>query len=156
MTLVSVLAAVAACNTSPVTIQPTPNYMSIMVGADEVPAGVLTPGSGIVDIYIKGRTLTYTVQVSQLSSNATTASIYLGGSQVNGSVLFPFLPLTEVRDGQVASGSINLDQPVRGVNGETISGDSLLALFANGNAYTNVQTVENPTGEIRGQVMKVE
>lgn len=123
-------------------------------GADEVPVGVLTPATGIAEFYIKGRTLSYTVTVSQLSSSATAASIYLGGSQNNGGVLFPFLPLTQARDGQVASGSINLDQPVHGANGETISGDSLLALFSSGNAYTNVQTVENPTGEIRGQVMK--
>jgi hypothetical protein len=129
--------------------------MSIMAGADEVPVGVLTPGSGTAQFYIKGRTLTYTVAVSQLSSNATSASIYLGGAQENGGVLFQFLPLAQVRDGQVASGSIDLDQPVHGANGETISGDSLLALFSSGNAYTNVQTSQYPTGEIRGQVSLV-
>ncbi len=155
-TLLAVLVTVAACNTTPVTVPQAPTYMSIMAGADEVPTGVLTAGSGTVEFYVKGRTLTYTVAVSQLSSNATAASLYVGGAQVNGGVLVPFLPLTQARDGQVASGRIDLSQPVHGANGQTISGDSLLALFANGNAYTNVQTAQNPTGEVRGQVMKVQ
>ncbi|HZS58335.1 MAG TPA: CHRD domain-containing protein [Gemmatimonadaceae bacterium] len=156
MILIAALITVAACNMAPVTVPQSPTYMSIMAGADEVPTGVLTPGSGTVEFYIKGQMLTYTVAVSQLSSNATAASLSVGGAQVNGGVLFPFLPLTQARDGQIASGSIDLSQPVHVMNGQTINGDSLLALFANGNAYANVQTAQHPAGEIRGQVMKVQ
>ena len=56
-----------------------------------------------------------------------------------------------VQTGQVASGTINLDQPI--VSGaSSITGDSLLVLLGNGNAYTNVHTAANPGGEIRGQI----
>jgi hypothetical protein len=62
------------------------------------------------------------------------------------------LPIGESHDVD-SSGTIDLDQPI--VSGSSsMTGDSLLALFNSGNAYTNVHTVPFPAGEIRGQIIK--
>lgn len=107
---------------------------------------------GAATFVLKGRTLTYVVSVSGLSSNATASHIHFGAPGVNGGVMYPFSP-TAAQSGQIATGTINLDQPVVGF-GSTISGDSLMVLFNNGGAYVNVHTVNNAMGEIRGQVAK--
>lgn len=152
MLLMGVLAATAACGSSSPTTPSTTTYVANMNTANEVDPAVSGPATGKATFVLSGRTLTYTVTVSNLSGNATASHIHFGAAGVNGGVAFPFTA-TATANGQIASGTINLDQPVVGF-GSTISGDSLLVLFNNGGVYTNVHTVANAMGEIRGQVLK--
>jgi hypothetical protein len=90
--------------------------------------------------------------VNGLSDTAIANHIHVGDSQTNGAIIVPFNP-AHIKTGQLASGTIDLDQPI--VSGSSsMTGDSLLALFNSGNAYTNVHTVPFPAGEIRGQIIK--
>lgn len=154
MVMVGVLMATAACGSSTPTATKGPTtYVAQMNTANEVDPTVSGAATGTATFVLNGRTLTYTVVVNNLSSNATASHIHFGAAGVNGGVAFPFSVPQQMQNGQIASGTINLDQPVVGF-GTTISGDSLLVLFNNGGVYTNVHTVNNPMGEMRGQVMK--
>jgi hypothetical protein len=146
----------AACSdtTSPTPTSPTratATYVSNMSAANELPP-LTTGATGTATYTLNGRTISYTVTVNGLSDTAVAAHIHVGNSQTNGNIIVPFTP-AHIKSGQLASGTINLDQPI--VSGSTsITGDSLLALFNSGNAYTNVHTPPNPAGEIRGQIIK--
>src|SRR5579871_3409455 len=145
MVLVGVLMATAACGSSTPTTPGTTTYVANMNTANEVDPAISGSATGTVTFVLSGRTLTYTVVVNGLSSNATASHIHFGAAGVNGGVAFPFSP-AQAQSGQIATGTINLDQPVVGF-GSTISGDSLLVLFNNGGVYTNVHTVNNAMGE---------
>ena len=131
----------------------TTTYVATMSGANEVPP-VAGGASGTATFTLTGRTLSYVVTVNGLSGNAAASHIHFGAANANGNIAYPFTAAS-VQSGQVASGSIDLTQPVS--NGTTsISGDSLLTLLNNGLLYTNVHTAANAGGEIRGQIMRTQ
>jgi hypothetical protein len=141
----------AACNDDTNNPGGTTTYVSAMTDALEVPA-TGTGATGTATYSLSGRTITYTITVNGLSGNAIAAHIHVGAAGVNGPIVFPFTPAA-IQSGQLATGTINLDQPI--VNGaSSITGDSLLVLFNNGNAYTNVHTPAHPGGEIRAQITR--
>ena len=143
--------AVVACGNDP-TAPRTTSYVVQMSGANEVPA-VAGGATGTATFTLNGKTLSYVVTVNGLSGNAAASHIHFGGAGTNGNIAYPFAAAA-VQSGQVASGSIDLTQPVS--NGSaSISGDSLLALLNAGQVYTNVHTAANPGGEIRGQITRV-
>jgi Cu/Zn superoxide dismutase len=126
-------------------------YIAQLSGANEVPA-VSGSAGGTATYTLSGRSLTYSVIVSGLSGSAIASHIHSAPAGSNGKILYPFTA-AEVQSGQVASGTIDLNQPVS--NGsESISGDSLLTLLNKGQLYTNVHTAANPGGEIRGQIVR--
>jgi hypothetical protein len=144
---------IAACDdddsTSPNT---TVTYVSNMNAASEIPPSAGSSGTGTATYVLSGRMISYTVTVDGLSDTAIANHIHVGNSQTNGAIIVPFNP-AHIKTGQLASGTIDLDQPI--VSGSSsMTGDSLLALFNSGNAYTNVHTVPFPAGEIRGQIVK--
>ena len=141
---------VLACGDDPVGPQPT-MYVAHMSGANEAPA-VQTGATGTATFTLTGRMLSYTVTVNGLSGNAAASHIHVGAAGTNGGIVYPFTAAS-VQAGQVASGTVDLSQPVS--NGTTsISGDSLLTLLNGGVLYTNVHTQANPAGEIRGQIVR--
>jgi hypothetical protein len=145
---------IAACDdddsTSPDTA--TVTYVSNMSAASEIPPSTGSSGTGTATYVLNGRMISYTVTVNGLSDTAIASHIHVGNSQTNGAIIVPFNP-AHIKTGQLASGTIDLDQPI--VSGSSsMTGDSLLALFNSGNAYTNVHTVPFPAGEIRGQIVK--
>jgi hypothetical protein len=149
--LAAVLGATAgavACSSDPTAPQST-TYVAQMSGANEVPA-VTGNASGTATFTLEGKTLSYVVTANGLSGNAVASHIHGGAAGTNGGILFPF-NAAAVQTGQVASGLIDLTQPVS--NGtSSISGDSLLKLLNSGQLYTNVHTAAHPGGEIRGQI----
>jgi len=151
ITAISAAGAVVACSSDdPVAPQST-MYLAQMSGANEVPA-VTTGASGTATFTLSGKSLSYVVTVNGLSGNAAASHIHVGAAGSNGGIVVPF-NAAAVQSGQVASGTIDLTQPVS--NGtSSISGDSLLTLLNKGLLYTNVHTAANPTGEIRGQITR--
>jgi len=163
---VAATAIIAACgsDSKDSTVTPTPppppppppppsiTYIAPMSGANEVPV-VAGNAVGTATFTLTGKTLTYVVTVSGLSGNAAASHIHVGAANANGNIVFPF-NAAAVQSGQVASGTVDLTQPVS--NGTTmISGDSLLTLLNSGQLYTNVHTAAWPAGEIRGQITRV-
>ena len=148
--MIGAAVAVTACS-SDSTAPKSTTYVAQMSGANEVPA-VNGGASGTATFTLTGKTLTYTVNVSGLSGNALASHIHVGAAGTNGGIVFPFTA-AGVQNGQVAAGTVDLTQPVS--NGQTtITGDSLIALLNNGNAYANVHTAANAGGEIRGQILR--
>jgi hypothetical protein len=142
---------VVACSNDPTGPQST-MYVAHMSGANEVPA-VGGGAIGTASFTLTGKTLSYVVTVTGLSGNAAASHIHFGAAGSNGGILYPF-SAAAVQTGQVASGLVDLTQPVS--NGTTsVSGDSLLTLLNKGLLYTNVHTAANPGGEIRGQIVAV-
>src|SRR5262245_40037065 len=142
--------AVVACSSDPMAPQ-TVMYVAHLSAANEVPP-VALGASGTATFTLTGKTLSYVVTVNGLSGNAAASHIHLGAAGSNGGIVYPFTAAA-VKSGQVASGTIDLTQPVS--NGTTsITGDSLLKLLNNGLLYTNVHTSANPGGEIRGQITR--
>lgn len=152
--LIAVIAGgtVAACSDDPTGPQTT-TYVAQMSAANEVPPLGLG-ATGTATFTLTGRTLSYDVSVQGLSGNAAASHIHLGAAGSNGDIVYPF-DAAPVRSGHLASGTIDLTKPVS--NGTTsISGDSLLALVNRGLLYANVHTAANPSGEIRGQITRMQ
>jgi hypothetical protein len=128
----------------------TTTYVAQLSGANEVPA-ITGAASGTATFTLTGKSLSYVVNVSGLSGNAAASHIHGAAAGANGNILVPFVA-APVQSGQVASGTVDLTQPVSNGSGGTISGDSLLTLLNKGLLYTNVHTAAHPAGEIRGQI----
>jgi Cu/Zn superoxide dismutase len=139
----------AACDDDPNDPDDTRTFTAELSGDNEVPA-VATEATGTATYTQTGRTIAFTLTVSGLTTPTVGAHIHRGAEGENGPIIFAFTHAA-VQTGLVASGTIDLDQPI--VSGSSsITGDSLLTLLENGNAYTNVHTTANPDGEIRGQI----
>lgn len=145
-------AALTACG-STTTVTPSVTFISTLLPANEVrDQAVVSSATGTATYVLTGNILTYSVSVSGLTGPATASHIHAAPAGSNGNVIVPYV-IAKVANGIVASGTIDLSQPV--VNGSTsITGDSLRVLLNNGNAYTNVHTATYGGGEIRGQIIK--
>jgi hypothetical protein len=154
VTLAALMTAgvIVACKDDDSTAAPRPTiYVAQLSSANEVPA-VALGASGTATFTLTGRTLNYVVTVNGLSASAAASHIHFGAAGTNGNIVYPFTA-AGVQTGEVASGTVDLTQPIS--NGTTsISGDSLLTLLNNGMLYTNVHTGNNPNGEIRGQIIR--
>lgn len=128
----------------------TVTFSAEMNGANERPTPVNTTATGTSTFILIGNTLLYNVTATGLSSPVNGAHIHVGNSTQAGPIIFPFT-FAPVQTGTVASGSIDLSGLITAGG---ITGDSLRVLLNNGNAYTNVHTVNFPDGEIRGQIRR--
>jgi Cu/Zn superoxide dismutase len=120
-----------------ITLDQDVTFLASLSGDEEVPE-VTTDGRGLgLFHYTIGQlTLDVNVQVTELSSEITGAHLHAGAPGENGGVI---IDLGDLRDGNRIQGTVDL----------TI--DDLFAI-ATGNVYVNVHTMDNPGGEIRGQL----
>lgn len=147
--------AFLACNDSS-TGPASTTYIATLNGANEKPNAVATSATGTATYTLTGNTLTYTITVTGLTSAASMSHIHRGSAAEAGPVVVPYT-VYAIQNGLVTTGSIDLSNPVSSnsaTGANTISGDSLKVLLNNGNAYTNVHTINFPAGEIRGQILK--
>lgn len=112
-----------------------------LTGAQEVPP-VATAGSGtaVMTVNTTTRFISGTVTFTGLTSAATAAHIHEGAAGVNGPVLVPL-----AGGAGATSGTWTIPFTQLTVNQFT-------ALTTNG-LYFNIHTVNNPGGEIRGQII---
>ncbi|MEP6793977.1 MAG: CHRD domain-containing protein [Saprospiraceae bacterium] len=112
-------------------------YAALLNGNSEVPE-VTTDGKGLFIAHFSadGNKVEYKMIFEGLTSAVTASHIHQGAIGSNGGVIFP---LTSSIIGNVASG-------------EWDTTDFLDALM-NGGLYVNIHTVNNPGGEIRGQLL---
>ncbi|MEL6771284.1 MAG: DUF4397 domain-containing protein [Bacteroidota bacterium] len=144
--LASTLALAALVAFAPAALAQTSDYNAILSGSNEVPA-VESGATGRVDLQLNGTTLVVTGSFRNLESAYNTdigAHLHIGGPTENGPVDIVLNPTlgAQQRSGQfqAASNTFELTQ-------EQI--DRLDA----GGYYVNVHSVDNPTGEVRGQVL---
>jgi hypothetical protein len=152
--------AIASCDNDITSINEgfddTATWRANLDVTQETPTPTLGAGvtpSGRAWIIDNGSTLTWYMEYSGLSSNATQAHIHRAAPGVAGNVIIP-LPIVTRTSGTV-SGFIDMNlADVSPQTNETVSADSLRTLLNNGNAYVNIHTGNNPAGEIRGQVAR--
>lgn len=131
------------------------NFRAVLSGAEEVPAIATTSASGTTNLNLQmnDTELRFNVMVSNIT-DATAAHIHQGVMGVNGPIvanLFTGPTKTGLFSGVLAEGVIRASDLTGPLAGQPLS--SLIDLLRNGGAYINVHTVNNPNGEIRGQVM---
>ncbi|HEY0751592.1 MAG TPA: CHRD domain-containing protein [Chitinophagaceae bacterium] len=111
-------------------------------GAKEIPA-VTTNATGTLtgSLNTTARTLTYSVNWTGLSGNATAAHFHAPASTSQNAGPMITLTITNNAATGMASGTI------------TNLHDTTIAHFKNGMVYYNIHTAANPNGEIRSQVV---
>ncbi len=142
------VAAVATSCGSDSTAPVNKTYVANLSPANEVPVKTTT-GTGVVTFVDLGNEIDWTMTLTNMTG--VTASHIHGpaAAGVNtGVIINLFIPvgISGALNGIVANGTIT------NANNAAVSLDSLRTLFNNGNAYVNVHTTANPTGEIRGQI----
>lgn len=136
------------------------NFTAHLSGDQEVPA-VDSKGTGqaIFKLNEDGTALYYKLIVANIE-DVTQAHIHCGSSIVSGPVvafLFGFNAEGVNVNGVLAEGTItNSDIIVRPDTEACVGGlatfENLLDKMRSGDVYVNVHTIDNPAGEIRGQI----
>ncbi|KOP64522.1 hypothetical protein AMS62_04115 [Bacillus sp. FJAT-18019] len=130
-------------------------FRSTLLGRNEVPP-VRTRATGDIVLQLNnaGTQLRFRLVIRNIS-RVTQAHIHLGRVGQNGPIVaFLFGPSKfgiSVRRG-VVQGVLTSQDLVGPLQGRTLR--DLIREFERGNAYVNVHTIQNPNGEIRGQVRR--
>lgn len=120
-----------------------------LTAANEVPTPKTTTATGVADVVVYSDRVDFQITGANING-VTMAHIHNGPVGVAGPIfvtLFAPAAATGAINGVIVSGSLNSTNLPSGV---TLA--ALKALLASGNAYVNVHTTANPSGEIRGQL----
>lgn len=118
-------------------------YLASLNGAAERLSPIATAGRGTAVLLLVGNQLTFNIEYSNLSTNATLAHIHgPGGTEVVAGVMVNLAPFN--------GGSFEMQGTLRG--SVTLTPDQLAALV-DGLTYINIHTDNNKPGEIRGQIV---
>jgi hypothetical protein len=134
-------------------------YAATLSGTNEVPSNN-SPATGSFRAELnEDNILSYTIEYSGLQSNVILGHIHgPAAAGTNAGVLIDFNAPTLGRTLQTgvttgtAVGTVDLNLVTTG--NANVSGDSLLVLLNNGNAYVNIHTQNRTGGEIRGQIIR--
>lgn len=123
-------------------------YTFSLTQAAEVPAPKPTTASGSAQIILYPSSIDYQVNGTSIIG-VTAAHIHNAAPGVQGPIVVTLLSQTAggTVNGVLAKGTLTAANLPAGV---TL--DALKALILSGNAYINVHTTANPSGEIRGQI----
>nr|WP_263326521.1 CHRD domain-containing protein [Neobacillus sp. Marseille-Q6967] len=130
-------------------------FFAILEGSEEVPP-VQTDATGLAKFKVSRdeRKIGYRLTVNNLE-NFTQAHIHLGRRGENGPIVVflfgPIDPDISVTKG-IVDGVITAEDLVGPLEGEDLS--TLIDLMKEGKTYVNAHTVQNPEGEIRGQIKR--
>ncbi|NLO88964.1 MAG: CHRD domain-containing protein [Clostridia bacterium] len=119
------------------------------------PVDTAASGEAVFQLLSNRTQLFFRLNVNSIS-NLTVAHIHLGRRGTNGPIVAPLFsasPGISVNRGQI-SGTINRQDLTGPLEGRTL--EDLIEAMAAGNTYVNAHTEQNPEGEIRGQIRKVD
>ncbi len=157
LTIALALGSVIAISafSSPSTAFANHDFVANLTGQEEVPA-VDTQATGearFTPILPTNETLNFNVNASGIQ-NVTQGHIHSGALGENGPIvvtLFVFDPAQNPnQDGITVDGNITAVDLTGPMQGKTVA-DLLTAIKSN-STYVNIHTVQNPDGEIRGQL----
>ena len=153
-----ILTFIAILSASPFALaSPNRNFTTHLVGDQQnPPVQTLAQGQAILQLSKDGQTLHYKLIAANIE-NIQQAHIHLGPKGVNGPIVVwlypaspPLLLIPGRFDGVLAEGDITAANLIGLLAGHPLS--DLLNAMETGNAYVNIHTVQNPGGEIRGQI----
>ena len=160
----SVLSISCDDDNDPVTPRTPTQFTATLDDANERPTPVVTStnatGSATFTVNADG-SIAYTVRVANTTSRVTACHIHAGGSDAMGPVLVTLcntttLPTAAITtETVIATGTITKGVNASEVGKSPVDMDTLLEMLVNGDAYANVHTQTNGTGEIRGQITPV-
>jgi hypothetical protein len=133
------------------------NFTANLVGEDVVPpTNTKATGTSEFTLSSDGMSMNYEVYVKEING-IILAQIYQGQEGENGpavSTLIRFKDITPSGpvNGLLTQGVITADELQGPLSGKQVS--DLTELMENNNTYVEIQTTENPNGEIRGQIIK--
>lgn len=134
-------------------------FTATLNGDSEAPS---SPGSGYatVDFNTALTQVTYTLNFSNLSSDATMSHIHFGAPGTSGPILIWFFPPTLMPTPTSPSGSYSgtwtpADLSAQSTDPAITTFAELLNAAKTGDTYVNVHSVNFPNGEIRGQLAQV-
>jgi hypothetical protein len=136
------------------------NFRAHLTGAEEVPqVDTRARGQSIFQLSKDGSELHFRLIVANIE-DVTQAHIHCGARGVNGPVVAFLFGLVEegvTHNGVLATGTlINADVIARPDSevcpGGVANFDEMLDKMRTGEAYVNVHTIDNPAGEVRGQI----
>jgi hypothetical protein len=137
-----------------------PTFVASLSGGEEVPA-VDTRARGQTVLHVSGDAteLRFKLIVANIEG-MTQAHIHCGAPGVNGPVvvfLFGLMPLGVSINGIASEGTVTAADVIPRPDSPSCPGgianfNELLARIFAGEAYVNVHTLDNPGGEIRGQI----
>jgi len=131
-------------------------FLAALIGSQEVPP-VTTDARAVVDVVLNpDNTLSYVLRALGPITNATQAHIHLGARGQNGPIAVFLYGLTTGENFQpgdiIATGTLsNANVIARPGFAPTIS--NLVQRIRQGRAYANLHTIQNPAGEVRGQML---
>ena len=129
-----------------------------LTGEAQVPTPVTTSASGkfTASLNADQAQLSFELQVSNLVG-VTQAHIHCGGAEENGPIAAFLYGLADPMDvdGVLSTETLTTGDLVGGEACAASFGDFVDALL-NGQAYVNVHTEANPSGEVRGQVLQAQ
>ena len=154
-----------ACDDDDLTnIEQDEDYTASLTAAAEVPTPTGSPTAmGVADIQLEDGVLTVTVTISgQLTSNVSMAHIHApAAAGATAGIALDFVPkMTTVisagtRTGTIVSATYDLNTLTVSSTGELrIDANTLIGYLNSGQAYVNVHTLNNTSGEIRGQITR--
>jgi hypothetical protein len=135
------------------------NFRSHLSGDQEVPAvDTKAQGQAIYKLNKAGDAIDYKLIVANIEG-VTQAHIHCGAAGVNGPVVaFLFGPGPGVAvNGILAQGTLTAADVIPRPDSPECPGgvanfEELIAKMRSGDTYTNVHTIANPGGEVRGQI----
>ena len=160
-----ICAALAACGSSS---NPNPGnqYSATLTFGQEVPTPLVTStGTGTASLTDNGTSMSYTINVSGLTSAVTVSHIHVGTPTTpNGKVIVTLTPPTSpgtsppsCPTGASCSSTGSFTGPNQGAvdnNGNPVTTYAqVLNFIKTGNAYVNVHTTNNGGGEVRGLIV---
>lgn len=134
----------------------TVNFTAALSGANETP-GVATGAFASADVTwdAGSKTLNWIIDVWNMPSGTTAAHFHVGGPGVSGpTVVNITVPAQISNDFRLAGSATCANVTTRADQGIRSCDDFEQSLLG-GQIYLNIHSVNNPAGEVRGQVLRV-
>lgn len=141
----------ASTGLNPSTVFANHEFAANLTGQQEVPP-VNTQATGQAIVVPLNQSVTYYVNVTGIQG-VTQGHIHSGAQGENGPIVVTLFKYDSPQNGVTESDNItatNLEGPMQG---KTIP--DLISAMKNGSTYVNVHTVQNPNGEVRGQLVDI-
>lgn len=133
------------------------NFAANLTGQDVVPpSNSNASGTSEFTLNSDGMSMIYEVYVKNID-DITLAQIYEGQEGENGPAISTLIRFKDITpsgpvNGLLTQGMITADSLQGPLIGKQVT--DLAELMENNNTYVEIQTTENPNGEIRGQITK--
>lgn len=161
LTVLAIVAVLALGAATIASANPGHNPVAPLSPAQEVPPVEDSNGTGVAKFKLNkaGDELAFKLIVANID-DVTQAHIHCGPAGANGSVvafLFGFADPAVNVNGPLAQGVLTNADVIARPDSDVCPGgvadfDDLIQQISEGNAYVNVHTIDNPGGEIRGQI----